>query len=252
VSAVPSNASVDPKEVERFAALAGEWWDAAGPFAPLHRFNPVRLAWMRESLLGAFGGDPRSLAPLAGLRMLDIGCGGGLLAEPLTRLGAAVTAIDPAAESVEAARHHAATSGLSIDYRAATAEELAAAGEMFDAVIASEVVEHVADLDRFVGTVAALTRPGGIALFTTINRTLRALAFAIVGAEYVLRWLPRGTHRFDRLVRPDELAAACRGAGLLVGDRRGFVYDPVRDTWRLSERDLAINYGLAATRPGAT
>jgi 2-polyprenyl-6-hydroxyphenyl methylase/3-demethylubiquinone-9 3-methyltransferase len=249
MSAASASETIDTGEVERFAALAGQWWDPKGAFAPLHRFNPVRLGWMREVLDRQFGNDPKSLKPLGGLRILDIGCGGGILAEPLARLGGAVTAIDPAPESIEAARHHADITGLAIDYRAETAEVLSASGERFDLVIASEVVEHVPDIKSFVATATDLTRPGGIVLFTTINRTALAFGLAIVAAEYVLRWMPRGTHRFDRLVRPEELAGACTEAGLQELDRRGFVYDPLGDSWRLSDRDLSINYGLAARKP---
>lgn len=242
--------SIDPAEVERFGGLAGDWWDPAGPFAPLHRFNPARLSFFRDQALRRFEADARGIRPLAGLRVLDIGCGGGLLAEPLARLGGEVTGIDPAEASVQAARRHAADAGLSIEYRAATAEQLARAGESYDIVVASEVIEHVADVPGFVGTVAELARPGGLALFTTINRTARAFALAIVGAEYVLRWLPAGTHRFDRFVRPSELAAACRQSGLKPAGELGFVYQPSSGDWRPAA-DTAVNYGFAAARPEA-
>lgn len=242
--------SIDPAEVERFGDLAGDWWDPAGPFAPLQRFNPARLAFVRAQALRHFGGAERGVRPLAGRRVLDVGCGGGLLAEPLARLGGEVLGIDPAKTSVEAARRHAAEAGLSIAYRAATAEELAAAGETFDLVVASEVAEHVTDLAGFVGTVAQLVRPGGFALFTTINRTVRAFALVIVGAEYVLRWLPPGTHRFDRFVRPAELSAACRESGLKPRGETGFVYEPLSGGWRL-DADMAVNYGFAACKPEA-
>jgi 2-polyprenyl-6-hydroxyphenyl methylase / 3-demethylubiquinone-9 3-methyltransferase len=241
------NASIDPDEVQRFAALAGRWWDRSGPMAPLHRFNPARIAFFRDQIMRQRGGDPRSVRPLAGAHVLDIGCGAGLLAEPLARLGATVTGVDPASDAIAVACAHAGENGLAISYRAGTAEELAAEGLRFDVVVASEVVEHVTDLGGFVRTVAALVHPGGVALFSTINRTPQSFALAIVGAEYVLRWLPAGTHRFDRFVRPSELSAACRAAGLKPAGETGFLYDPLTGTWRAGA-DMAVNYGFAARR----
>lgn len=241
-------ASIDPDEVLRFDALAERWWDPAGPFAPLHKFNAARLRFFRERLDAHFGSEPEAVRPLAGRRILDIGCGGGLLAEPLARLGGAVTGIDPAADSVAAARRHAAEAEIAVRYLATTAEEIAASGQRFDLVVASEVLEHVADVPAFVRTVADLVQPGGLALFSTINRTPLAFALAIVGAERVLRWLPAGTHEFRKFVRPAELSAACRSAGLLPAGETGFVYDPLRGGWRAG-RDMAVNYGFAAARP---
>ncbi|HVV94764.1 MAG TPA: bifunctional 2-polyprenyl-6-hydroxyphenol methylase/3-demethylubiquinol 3-O-methyltransferase UbiG, partial [Hyphomicrobiales bacterium] len=185
---------VDPDEVARFAALAEEWWDPRGPYAPLHKLTPTRVAYVRDRLARRHGRDVRSLRSLEGLAILDVGCGGGLLAEPLARLGAAVTGIDPAEESIAVARAHAGEAGLAVDFRATTAGALASAGARFDAVIASEVIEHVPDPEAFVATLATLARPGGLVMISTLNRTLRALALAVVGAEYVLRWVPRGTH----------------------------------------------------------
>jgi 2-polyprenyl-6-hydroxyphenyl methylase/3-demethylubiquinone-9 3-methyltransferase len=240
-------ASVDPAEVARFSAMAEEWWDATGKFRPLHKLNPVRLAYIRDKLAARFGCDVRKPRPFAGLKLLDIGCGGGLIAEPMARLGADVVAIDASATNIGVARAHAAESGLAIDYRAAAAEALAEAGERFDAVLCLEVVEHVADRPAFLVTTASLVAPGGALIASTINRTPQAYLLAIVGAEYVLRWLPRGTHDWGKFVRPSELAASLRRGGLEVQDLSGVVYSPLTDTWRLS-RDLAVNYICFATR----
>lgn len=238
----------DAGEIARFEALAREWWDPAGKFRPLHQIGPVRLAFVRDALVRHFGLAPGGLKPLAGLSVLDVGCGGGLISEPLARLGARVTGIDPGARNVAIARDHAAPQGLSIDYRVATAEELAAAGEQFDAVVCLEVLEHVPDVRAFVVTLAALVRPGGLLLLSTLNRTLKAYALAIVAAEYVLGWLPRGTHQWERFITPDELAAHCAAAGLAAPRFEGFVYDPLRDRWSL-DADTGVNYLAAAAKP---
>ena len=240
--------SVDPAEVERFSALAETWWDPRGSMAPLHRLNPVRLGFLRETLTTHFGRDAKSLHPFDGLRVLDIGCGGGLITEPLARLGASVTGIDAAEANIGVARAHARGADLEIDYRQASAEELAAAGERFDAVLALEVIEHVADVDAFLEATATLVRPGGAFIASTLNRTPKSLLFGIVGAEYVLRWLPRGTHRWDRFVRPSEFAAGLRRQGLRVREMRGLVYDLLAGEWRLG-RDLGVNYMIYAVRP---
>jgi len=239
--------SLDPAEVARFSAMARDWWDPAGPLAPLHRLNPTRLAWIRDRVADHFGTDPNA-RPAKGLRILDIGCGGGLVTEPLARMGAAVTGIDPAPENITIARHHAEGEGLAIDYRAETAEALAARGETFDVVLILEVVEHVADMPAFVATAARLVKPGGLLLASTINRTLKAWALAIVGAEYVLRWLPRGTHSYDKLVAPNELATALVAAHLDVTAETGVMYVPLADRWRLTS-DMDVNYMMAAKRP---
>jgi 2-polyprenyl-6-hydroxyphenyl methylase/3-demethylubiquinone-9 3-methyltransferase len=239
--------TLDAEEVARFAKLSGEWWDANGPFRPLHRINPVRLTYIRDQLCRNFGRDKKAAGSLKGLAILDIGCGGGLVAEPLTRLGAAVTGIDPASETIEAAKAHARGARLDIAYRAAAAEELAAEGLTFDAVLLLEVVEHVPDVPSFLKTVAKLVRPGGVMILSTLNRTIKAYAFAIIGAELVLRWLPRGTHDWNRFVTPDELRSALRGAGLAPADVTGMVYNPLTDEWRLA-RDSDVNYFATATR----
>jgi 2-polyprenyl-6-hydroxyphenyl methylase/3-demethylubiquinone-9 3-methyltransferase len=237
----------DAAEVERFADLAAHWWDEAGPLAPLHKLNPVRLGYVRDRMCQHLGRAPLREQPLAGLAALDVGCGGGLLCEPLARLGAAVTGIDPAPASIEAAVRHATAAGLAIDYRVAGAQQLLAEGRRFDLVCAMEVVEHVADQEAFLHACAALVRPGGGLVLATLNRTFRAFALGIVAAEYVLGWLPRGTHRWSRFVRPSEAARPLRRAGLRIEDLSGVVYDPLRDRFALS-RDPAVNYMLFATR----
>lgn len=240
--------SVDDAEIKKFSRLAARWWDPEGEMAPLHRMNPVRLSFLRRQAVRHFDLDERSLSPLAGLRVLDIGCGAGLLCEPLARLGAEVTGVDAAAESLNVARAHAAAGGLTIDYRHTTAEALAEAGERYDLVTALEVVEHVADLPAFLGACCTLVRPGGALALSTINRTGRAFAFAIIGAEYLLRKLPRGTHDWRKFLKPSELAAGLRPHGLEVVELAGMVYEPLSQDWRLSRRDLAINYLLWAEK----
>jgi 2-polyprenyl-6-hydroxyphenyl methylase/3-demethylubiquinone-9 3-methyltransferase len=239
------SASVDAGEVAGFAAVADRWWDAAGPFRPLHRLNPVRLAYIRDALVARFGRDAGAERPLDGLRIADIGCGGGLVCEPLARLGASVTGVDASLDAIEVARAHAEASGLAIEYLQATAEELATDGRRFDALTALEIVEHVADRPAFVAACCGLIRPGGLLVMSTLNRTPRAFALAIVGAEYVLRWVPRGSHRWRKFVRPAELGRDLRRAGARVADVSGLVYDPLADRWHL-DRDVAVNYILAA------
>jgi 2-polyprenyl-6-hydroxyphenyl methylase/3-demethylubiquinone-9 3-methyltransferase len=241
-------ASVDTAEVERFSRHAADWWDPRGPMAALHKFNPVRLAYIRDQAAARFDRDPRKLDCLKGLRMLDIGCGGGILSEPLARLGANMVGADPAEENIEAAREHAEEQDVTVDYRATTAEELAEAGETFDVVLAMEVVEHVADVEAFVSTCAAMVRPGGLFIAATLNRTLKSFALAIVGAEYVLRWLPRGTHQWDKFVTPRELESAIENVGLNVIGERGVIYNPFADRWQLSS-DMDVNYMLVAALP---
>ncbi len=247
VAMAEAHTTLDRDEVARFARLAGEWWDANGPFKPLHRINPVRLTYIRDQLCRTFGSDKKAAASLAKLKVLDIGCGGGLVAEPLARLGAEVTGIDPAPENIEAAKAHAEGARLDIAYRAITAEELAAEGAVFDAVLLLEVIEHVPDVPLFLKQVSPLVKPGGVMILSTLNRTLKAYALAIIGAELILRWLPRGTHDWSRFVTPDELRAALRGAGLTPTDVTGMVYNPLADEWRLA-RDSDVNYFATAMR----
>ncbi len=242
--------TVDEAEVERFGRLGADWWDPRGPMAALHKFNPVRLAYIRDQAAARFSRDAKKIDCLKGLRMLDIGCGGGILSEPLARLGAVMVGADPSPENVEIAGAHAAKSGLAIDYRATTAEDLAEAGERFDVVLAMEVVEHVVDVDLFVSTCAAMVKPGGLMIAATLNRTLKSFALAIVGAEYVLRWLPRGTHQWDKFVTPRELETAIENAGLRVTGERGVIYNVFADRWQLSS-DLDVNYMLVAARDSA-
>lgn len=239
--------TIDEAEVERFSAMAAEWWNPNGKFRPLHKFNPVRLSYIRDHVAAHFGRDTHAARPFEGLRFLDIGCGGGLLCEPMARLGAQVVGVDPAENNVEVARLHAAESGVSVDYRAASAEDLADAGERFDVILNMEVIEHVADVPLFVARCAEMVKPGGIMFVATINRTLKALGLAIIGAEYVLRWLPRGTHQYGRLVRPEELEKALSDAGMTISDRTGVVYNPLADRWERS-KDMDINYMVLATR----
>jgi 2-polyprenyl-6-hydroxyphenyl methylase/3-demethylubiquinone-9 3-methyltransferase len=240
--------TVDRDEIDRFARIARAWWEPEGEFKPLHKLNPVRLGYIRDRLAAHFGRDARAVKPFAGLRLLDIGCGGGLVSEPLARLGFAVTGIDAGEAMLEVARGHAAESGVAVDYRRATAEDLAASGERFDAVLALEVVEHVAAPELFLAAAATLTRPGGAFIAATINRTPKAYLFAILGAEYVLRWLPRGTHHWDKFMRPSELAAGLRPAGLVVREISGLAYNPLADRWALAP-DLDVNYLLFAVKP---
>jgi 2-polyprenyl-6-hydroxyphenyl methylase/3-demethylubiquinone-9 3-methyltransferase len=235
------SSTVDRAEIARFAALAESWWDPAGEFKPLHRLNPVRLGLLRDRLTTHFARDPAALRPFDGLRLLDIGCGGGLVAEPMARLGFAVTGIDAGTETIATARAHAEQSGLAIDYRAIAAETLAEAGERFDVVLALEIVEHVADLDAFLAAATTLVRPGGALIVATLNRTVKSYLFAIIGAEYVLGWLPRGTHEWRKFVRPSELAALLRRNRLRIEEIAGVTYNPLGDSWALST-DLDVNY----------
>jgi 2-polyprenyl-6-hydroxyphenyl methylase/3-demethylubiquinone-9 3-methyltransferase len=229
--------------------MAATWWDPRGPMAALHKFNPVRLAYIRDQAAARFDRDPKKLDCLKGLRMLDIGCGAGILSEPLARLGASVVGADPAEENIEAAKTHAEATGVTVDYRATTAEALAEAGEKFDVVLAMEVVEHVVDVPAFVDSCASMVKPGGLLIAATLNRTLKSFALAIVGAEYVLRWVPRGTHQWDKFVKPQELERAIEDAGLDVIGERGVIYNPLADRWQLSS-DMDVNYMLVGERRG--
>jgi 2-polyprenyl-6-hydroxyphenyl methylase / 3-demethylubiquinone-9 3-methyltransferase len=238
----PSTApSVDPGEIAKFTAMAAQWWDPAGKFAPLHKFNPVRLGFIRETAAAHFGRT--GLKPFAGLTLLDIGCGGGLLSEPMARLGFAVTGADAAEKNVKIAAAHAVGSGLAIDYRVATAESLA--GEAFDVVLNMEVIEHVADLPGYVRASAGLVKSGGLMFVASLNKTLKALALAKIGAEYVLRWLPPGTHDWNRFVEPQRLKKLLAESGMRALKTQGVVFDPLAWAWKLSP-DTDVNYMVVA------
>jgi len=244
-----TGSSVDRDEVARFAAMAEKWWDPKGDFAPLHKFNPVRLQFIRDQAAARFGRDPRARRPFEGLSLLDIGCGGGLLSEPMCRLGFEVTAVDASARNIGTARAHAEPQGLAIDYRCATAEQLEAEGAgPFDVVLNMEVIEHVADPGEYLRTCARLLKPGGLMIVATLNRTLRALALAKVGAEYVLRWLPPGTHDWSKFLKPEEMRGFLEGTPYAVAGPFGVSYNPLQDRWSLSD-DTAINYMMTVTRP---
>lgn len=241
--------AADPAEIARFSALADQWWDPSGSFRPLHKLNPLRLGYIRDRLCERFGRDPRSLAPLTGLRVLDAGCGGGLIAEPVARMGADVTGIDASEANIGTARLHAARSGVEVEYRCASPENFGASGERFDAVLALEVVEHVADRDLFIDACASLASGEGAIVLSTLNRTPKAFLFGIVGAEYMMRWLPRGTHDWRRFSRPSELGRALRRNGMAVADVSGMSFDLLRNEWRLTG-DVSVNYVLFAHRGG--
>jgi len=234
--------TIDPAEVAKFEAMAAEWWDPHGKFKPLHMLNPCRLDYITGQIAAEFGRDLTAPRPFAGLRLLDIGCGGGLLSEPMARLGAEVVGADAAAGNIPVAQVHAQQSGLDIDYRHTTAEDMAAAGEQFDAVLNMEVVEHVADPLAYLTACRDLLKPGGLMVCSTINRNAKSYAVAIFGAEVVMRWLPRGTHEWNKFITPDELYALIRDAGLDPVDRKGMVFNPVLWSWSMSSRDLSVNY----------
>ncbi len=244
-----TGSTIDPAEVARFDAIARDWWDPKGPMAVLHKFNPVRLAFVRDEACAHFARDPKRMRALDGLSLVDIGCGGGVLSEPLARLGAEVTGLDPAPTNIAVARAHAEKNGLSIDYREETIEAVVEAGKRFDIVLAMEVVEHVADVEAFVAACCAAVKPDGLLVMATLNRTLKSYALAIVGAEYVLRWLPKGTHDWEKFVTPDELRGAIEGNGFTIGRQTGVVFNPLTGRWSAS-RDMDVNYMLAASRGG--
>ena len=245
----PARSTVDHAEIAKFEAMAEAWWDPAGKFRPLHRLNPVRIGFIRDRLAQAAGRDPNGPKPLRDLSILDIGCGGGLLAEPLARLGATVTGVDAAERNIAVARDHAEKVGVKVTYLACAAEDLAGQGRgPFDAVLAMEIVEHVVDLDSFIGSCAGLLKPDGTLFVATLNRTIKSFAMAIVGAEYVLRWLPRGTHDWKRFLRPSELAQHLRAHGLALRELAGVSYHAIDDSFSLG-RDCSVNYLAAAGRP---
>jgi 2-polyprenyl-6-hydroxyphenyl methylase / 3-demethylubiquinone-9 3-methyltransferase len=240
-------ASLDAAEIARFEAIGEDWWNPEGSMRALHRINPLRIGWLRDLMSGHFNLAADAPAPLAGLAVLDIGCGAGLLAEPLSRLGAQVVGVDPAPGNIDVARRHAEETGARLTYRAATLERLALEPQRFDAVLAMEVVEHVHDMPGFIANACSLVKPGGLVAASTLNRTFKSFALAIIGAEYVLGWLPKGTHHWEQFVTPEELGAALRAAGFKASRRSGMIYDPIRDGWHLS-RDMSVNYMIAATR----
>ncbi|MGV6839951.1 MAG: bifunctional 2-polyprenyl-6-hydroxyphenol methylase/3-demethylubiquinol 3-O-methyltransferase UbiG [Planktomarina sp.] len=241
--------TVDPNEIAKFEAIAAEWWDLDGKFKPLHMLNPCRLDYITRQIAYEFDRDLKTDQPFKGLRILDIGCGGGLLCEPMARLGADVVGADAAERNIKVAEIHAAQSRLNIDYRFTTAEDMAAAGEAFDIVLNMEVIEHVADPPAYLKACHDLLRPGGLHICSTLNRTAKSFVFAIVGAEYVMRWLPKGTHEWDKFITPDELFDMMSAAGLRPIDRKGFVFNKLRWTWSISDRDLSVNYVTASLRP---
>ena len=244
-----STNTVDPSEIAKFEAMAAEWWDPTGKFKPLHMMNPVRLEYITSQIATEFDRDLKADKPFAGLRILDIGCGGGLLCEPMARLGATVVGADAAERNIPVAQIHAEQSGLDIDYRFTTAEAMAAAGEQFDIVLNMEVVEHVADPLGYLTACQQLLKPGGLHLCSTINRNAKSFAMAIVGAEWVMRWLPKGTHEWNKFITPDELFDLMHKAGLEPVDRKGYVFNFARFTWSVSDRDLSVNYVTAALKP---
>lgn len=250
-SKTADDATLDAEEVRRFSRIAAEWWDPVGKFRPLHQIGPPRLSFIRNAAIEHFSRDAKGLRPLAGLSALDVGCGGGLVSEPLCRMGAKVTGIDPSERNIAIAKSHAAPQGLAVDYRAVRVEDLAAAGETYDIVACLEVVEHVPDVGKFISECARLVRPGGLAVFSTLNRTFKSWALAIVGAEYVLGWLPRGTHQWDRFVTPDEMTKYCAAAGLATPLFEGITYSPLHDQWSLAS-DTDVNYLVSMTKPERT
>ena len=249
-AAAPKSApsSIDPAEVAKFQAMAAEWWDPQGKFKPLHMLNPTRLEYVCAQISAQFGRDRAGALPFQGLSILDIGCGGGLMSEPMARLGATVTGADAATGNIAVATLHADEQGLDIDYRATTAEALAAEGHRFDVVMALEIVEHVAEPPEFIATCRDLVVPGGMLIASTLNRTAKSFGAAIIGAEWVMRWLPKGTHDWRRFITPDELAQMAEASGLTVVDRCGMVFNPLGWSWSLSHRDLSVNYMLTALR----
>ena len=243
--------TVDPSEIAKFEAMAAEWWDLNGKFKPLHMLNPCRLDYITKQIAGEFDRDLASPEPFKGLRILDIGCGGGLLAEPMARLGADVVGADAAERNIPVAQVHAQQSGLDIDYRHTTAEAMAAADEKFDAVLNMEVVEHVASPIDYLTACHDLLKPGGLHICSTINRNPKSFMMAIVGAEHIMRWLPKGTHEWNKFITPDELFALLEKAGLEPVDRKGFVFNPLGWSWKLSDRDLSVNYVTASLKPSS-
>ncbi|MBM3649492.1 MAG: bifunctional 2-polyprenyl-6-hydroxyphenol methylase/3-demethylubiquinol 3-O-methyltransferase UbiG [Alphaproteobacteria bacterium] len=247
----PAHTTVDPAEVERFSRISAEWWDPSGKFAPLHRLNPLRVGYVRDRAAAHWRRDALSGNPLDGRSVLDIGCGGGLLCEPMARLGAQVTGIDAAERNIRVAARHAEGQGLTIDYRQQTAETLAGMGARYDIVLALEIVEHVADVDLFLKSCGSLVKPGGLLFLSTLNRTAKAWALAIAGAEYLLGWLPRGTHDWRKFLKPSEVVNGLRTGGIETQEIVGVVYSPLRRAWSLDKADLDVNYMLYGSKPAS-
>ncbi|RLJ52072.1 3-demethylubiquinone-9 3-methyltransferase [Litoreibacter meonggei] len=243
-----NTSTVDPSEIAKFEAMAAEWWDLNGKFKPLHMLNPCRLDYITSQIAAEFDRDLDAEAPFKDLRILDIGCGGGLLSEPMARLGADVVGADAAAGNIPVAQVHATQSGLNIDYRHTTAEAMAEAGEQFDVVLNMEVVEHVADPLAYLTACRKLLKPGGLMVCSTINRNPKSFMMAIIGAEHIMRWLPKGTHEWNKFITPEELFELISNAGLNPVDRKGFVFNPISWSWSLSDRDLSVNYVTASIK----
>ena len=252
MSSIQTAGTVDASEIAKFEAMAAEWWDPEGKFKPLHMLNPCRLDYIVDQISAEFGRDPKADRPFAGLRLLDIGCGGGLLSEPMARLGAEVVGADAAERNIPVAQVHAEQSGLAIDYRHATAEGLAETGERFDVVLNMEVVEHVPDPLGYLTACRQLLKPGGLMICSTLNRNSKSYVYAIIGAEQVMRWLPKGTHQWSKFITPDEIFELLREAGLEPVDRKGFVFNFATWSWRISDRDLSVNYVTASTKPATS
>lgn len=248
---MPQATTIDPAEVAKFEAMAAEWWDPKGKFKPLHMLNPCRLDYIVDQISAEFDRDPKDNLPFKGLRILDIGCGGGLLSEPMARLGAEVIGADAAERNIPVAKLHAEQMGLTIDYRHTTAEALSEAGEQFDAILNMEVVEHVADPLAYLTACRDLLKPGGLMVCSTINRNPKSYLMAIIGAEHIMRWLPKGTHEWDKFITPDELFELLDKAGLTPVDKKGFVFNPIAWYWSISARDLSVNYVTSSTKPDA-
>lgn len=242
--------TVDPDEIAKFEAMAAEWWDPHGKFKPLHMLQPCRLDYAVSQIAAEFGRDPDGARPFEGLDLVDIGCGGGLLSEPMTRLGARVVGIDAAERNIPVAQAHARQVGLDIDYRHTTAEALGEAGERFDVVLNMEVVEHVPDVQVFLDACAKLLKPGGVMICSTLNRNPKSYAMAIIGAEHVMRWLPKGTHEWAKFITPDELYEHLSRAGMEPVDRKGFVFNPLSWRWRIDAKDLSVNYVTTSLKRG--
>jgi 2-polyprenyl-6-hydroxyphenyl methylase/3-demethylubiquinone-9 3-methyltransferase len=241
--------SVDDKEIEQFSRIADEWWDETGKFAPLHKINPVRLAFIRDHILARFSRDVTQHTPLHGISILDIGCGGGLVSEPLARLGAEMHGIDASYQNIQVASLHSDRMNVNVIYEQTTAEQLVSDKKQYNVVLALEIVEHVAHVEMFLESCASLVKPGGMLIISTLNRTMKSLAMAKIGAEYILRWLPRGTHDWRKFLRPSEIIMPLQDQGLQKHDAQGMIFNPLKNRWSMSSTDLDVNYYLVFTKP---